>query len=454
MNKTVKWILIVVILAVIAVGIILWVRQLSAEQAADYQYVTIWKADVLSLIDDSSNLKLDFERASDRVKMARRGFERGFAANPGAEVFTESVIPDDWNSQINAETIADIFSSEDILLTVGATTDETTMNTSMEMNFFNIPMLIPFADGNLSPDDSPVNYSIRMTPTAQKYAEYFNEIFSSGYFSLINNVFFQDARIPEYDINVAVFFTDNFNGHNTAVNITQKIMDNGYNVEIYAPYTSLADLQYAINSSWQTEPERMKSVDSIVIIGEDGASMRGMAAINQAWKDYGLEPLIFLVGFLPNGIEEEVLNVRNVYAIHQSLDFDNCPADIVNRSEAMGYAAGYIVSSALIEAQKRQEDAPSGLRLLFASPDRRNEMHQDYLTSYRENLRSVLLEMDEMIPCYGMVDFDVNSDSNISLELVYYTGPDQPELVRSSILLDYMIDKVEREFNLQPTGGN
>ena len=47
-----------------------------------------------------------------------------------------------------------------------------------------------------------------------------------------------DIVIPEYDNNVAVYFTDNFNGHNTAVNVTQKIIDNGYNVEIYTLLSS------------------------------------------------------------------------------------------------------------------------------------------------------------------------------------------------------------------------
>ena len=56
--------------------------------------------------------------------------------------------------------------------------------------------------------------------------------------------------------------------------------------------------------------------------------------------------------------------------------------------------------------------------------------------------------MDEMIPCYGLVDFNINSDANIFLELVRYTGPDQMEQAGTGVMLDYVIDKVRNEFNL------
>lgn len=444
MNKALKWVIIIVcILLVVGVAVWLRVRSFSGEHA-NYEIATIWNAQSV----DPETLRIDFSNASDRVRLARRGFERGLAAGPHLEGFEEVMMAENQDQRYFAEAMADLFGTHDILLTIGATTDEITMNASMEMNYFNIPMLIPFSDGDLSSDNSSVNYSIRMTPTAQKYAEYVNDLFSSNYFTLINNVFFQDIVIPEYDINVAVYFTDNFNGHNTAVNVTQKIIDNGYNVEIYTPFKTLTDLQYIIQTSWQTEADKLNAIDSIVIIGEDGAPINGLASINRLWKDRGLEPLIFLIGFLPYGIEQDVMNARNIFAIQQALDLTNCPADIVNRSEAMGYAAGYIVSKTLNKALEIQSPEPGGFQLLFSNADRRRELHQDYLAAYRENVRSILLDMDEMIPCYGLVDFNINSDANIFLELVRYTGPDQMEQAGTGVMLDYVIDKVRNEFNL------
>ena len=127
---------------------------------------------------------------------------------------------------------------------------------------------------------------------------------------------------------------------------------------------------------------------------------------------------------------------------------EHCPPNITNRSEAMGYAAGYIVSSVLNQARQKQPDEASGLSLFFSSEDSRREKHQDYLTSYRENVRSVLLDMNESIPCYGPVNFDINSDSNIEIELVRYTSSTESQPVGSGIMLHYIIDKVRKEFNL------
>ena len=455
MSKTVKWIIgIVCVILLVGGGLFLLSRHLSEEEASAYKFATIWKSESLNFDEAAGNYDVDFGSASNRVKMARRGFEKGIKANPGIENFEEEILPEMVNQRSFSEYLADTFSSEDIVLTIGATTDEMTMDTSMEMNFFNIPMLIPFADGDLAPDDSPVNYSIRMTPTAQKYAEYFNNLFPASYFSTINNILFQDKAIPDYNLNVAVFFADNFNGHNTAVNITQRLLDNGYNVEIYTPFNSLLDLLHMLQTSWNTEADKLRAIDVLIVIGEDGASMKGLSGINQLWMDRGLEPMVFLVGFLSSDIENEVAQARNIYSVHQQLDFINCPSEIVNRSEAMGYAAGYIVSLALKRAHESEPPEPSGLQLLFSTPDRRRQLHQEHLTSYRENVRTVLLEMNEDIPCYGVVDFDLNSDSNIYLETVRYLGPDNPENVGTGIVFNYLLDKLQRDYNLETETGD
>ena len=454
MSKTVKWIIVIICVIALAVGLFLWSRRLSEEQVSKFKFATIWRSESLNFDETVGNYDVDFVDASNRVKMARRGFERGLKANPGIENFNEVIIPEMENQRAFSEYLADTFSSEEIVLTIGATTDELTMNTSMEMNFFNIPMLIPFADGDLAPDDTPVNYSIRMTPTAQKYSEYFNELFPSSYFSTLNNILFQDKAIPDYNLNLAIFFADNFNGHNTAVNITQRILDNGYNVEIYRPFTTLIELMRSLQTAWNSESDKLRSIDALVIIGEDGASMKGLSGINKLWMDRGLEPMVFLVGFLSSDIENEVAQARNIYSVHQQLDFINCPSEIVNRSEAMGYAAGYIVSLALKRAHESEPPEPSGLQLLFSTPDKRRQLHQEHLTSYRENVRTVLLEMNEDIPCYGMVDFDLNSDSNIYLETVRYLGPDNTENVGTGIVFNYMLDKLQRDYNLVTETGN
>lgn len=444
MKNSTKWIIaIVCLLIVIGVVLFIVIRNIEKEKT-QFEFATIWQVGTA----DTEKMPPDFSKATERVRMSRQGFVKGLSTHPGMENYKEVVISESSDARAFENGIADLFANSNILLTIGGTTDEITMNASMEMNYFKIPILIPFADGDFSSDDSAQSYSIRMTPTAQKYAEYFNNLFSSNLFTYINNIVFMDKSIPEYDFNVAVYFLDNFNGHNTAVNITQVIMENGYNVDIFTPYYSLSELQYIIQSMWQADPERLTDIDVVLIIGEDGSPMAGMSDINKLWKDRNLEPLFYLVGFLPYSIEEDIFNARNIFAVQQALDLSQCPAEIVNRSEAMGYAAGYIVSSVMNTVQQKQLEEPGLLQLLFSSPDHRRSLHQDYLNSYRETIRSILLEMNEHIPCFGWGDFDANSDLNVNLELVRYTGVDQQESVGSGIMTDYLIDKIRREYNL------
>lgn len=437
-----KWKILLIILAVLCLiafaFLLLRKPTVSSEKAT---ILTIWDAPATGGL----NSQLDFSGADRKVQMARQGFVRGLSGLNSKIEMKEILVDEDTDVGKYATNLADIYASQDIVMAVGAVRDESTMYASIEMNFFNIPMLIPFSDGDLTPENSSTNYSIRMSPTAQKYADFFNTLFTRGIFVYYDALNLNGHSLPDFSVNVAVYFANNFNGNNTAVNITQTIMDNGYNVETYNPYAA-GQLAAVVRNSWVSNEARMTGIDAVVIIGEDGDSMRNFSEVYGMWHDRGLDPIFILVGYAADDKFDPEFTADNVYVVHQSLDFGNCPADITSRVEALGYAAGYVVSEAFNRSILTQEPEPSGIRLWFLTDARKQERHQEYLNSFRNNLRTTLLEMDEDIPCFGHVDFDANMDNLINLELVHYTGLDSYEVRGNNVIIDRVLSNLQAQY--------
>ena len=70
--------------------------------------------------------------------------------------------------RVEIRDLEDMINSEDILLVVGASEDLTTMYSAMETDFFGIPMLVPFSDGDILLENG-TGYTLRMTPNGQSY---------------------------------------------------------------------------------------------------------------------------------------------------------------------------------------------------------------------------------------------------------------------------------------------
>ena len=438
-KKTIIIILIIVILLIIA-GIIIYKNSQKSAKLESLEIATIWGARV-----SGSGLEgdvLDFESASvsDYNKLARQGFMKGVQDSRQNLDITEVLIGDSFDVKSFINKVNEIFSNNDVLMTVGTLNDESTMYTSMQMNFFKIPMLIPYADGNLSPDSMGADFSVRMTPSSDKYGTFFDALFSSYISDFLNTYVFGGKVLPIYGTGVSVFFMNNFNGNETAVKITQKIIDNGYSVNNYVPFPE-DGLLNAVQAAWISDSEKLENSSAVVLIEEDQADVYGISEIWHTWADRGLYPKFFLVGFEPIDIDQDLIDADNVFFIQQYVDIASCPAGIVNRAEAKGYAAGQIMIKALQAAVKTQPPEPVGMSLWFKSEEKKSEIHQDYLDSFRSNIRTALINMKENIPCYGQVDFNADPDDQTSLEVVRYIGKNQYVPVDTDVFNSYVIEQ-------------
>jgi hypothetical protein len=332
-------------------------------------------------------------------------------------------------------------------MTIGANQDEETMYASMTMNYFKVPMLIPFADGDLSPDIYETDFSMRMTPTSQKYADFINELLPAGLFTYVNGYFFENRPVPVYTVNIGMFFADNFNGNETAVKIAQRLIDNGYNIEVYKSF-ALGDFYPTVQQAWNEDPAKMKSLDTIVVIGEDADPLIFFNEARHTWMDQGLKPNFLLIGYVPASVDDDLIYADNVFAIQPHLDLTSCPAEIRYRSEAIGYAAGQVMSRALLKAYETQPKEKFDLEYLFSTDIQRKEKHAEYISSFRSNVRSVLVNMVDDIPCYGRVNFKNDTDEMITLELVRYTDPNTYVPVDQSVIIDTILARIKNDFGI------
>ena len=438
MKKKLWFVIIPLLLAIIILVMYLASRSLI-EDPQKMIFASIW------------NDNYDIKNASLRVQKARAGFIKGVEETGDGLQLVEIQISEGSDVGKFTTLIAETYNNTDILMTVGGTTDEATMYASTYMNFFNIPILIPFADGDLTSANVETDYSIRMTPVSQNYVDFIDKIYSKNIFDYINTYLFENKAVPKISADVAVFFADNFNGHESTVKITQKIMDNGFNVEAYVPFEKDMLLP-RVQSAWSKSPEAMSSLKSVLIVGEDLDELPSLVDVWHLWADRGLYPIFVLIGYAPNQMEAELASASNVFVIQQALDMYNCPSEIVNRSEAMGYAAGTILTNALKKASNNMmsnnRSFLSGVSKLFMNEDQRKSAHQDYLKTYRLNVRTALLDMDKDIPCYGYVNFNSDVGNRIELELVHYSDVDQYTRVDTSVIFNRVVNDIREEYGV------
>lgn len=450
MKKKTIIIIIVVLLIALILGLVYYLTTRNPAGEAKLTIATVWDAPAVSGSDT-----LDFRNTYPRVQNGRRGFERGLRDSAGNLHIDEIQISEGNNIRDFVMRTVNMFTEKDILLMVGATNDEETMDTSMEMNYFNVPMLIPFGDGILSPDNSGTDYSMRMNPTSDLYQEYFKTAYlPRDLFTFAETYLTTTGSLPPLDVNVAVFFADSFNGHDTAVKITQAIMDNGYNVNSYVPFstnTGLSkDILGVVDAVWSESPEKLSSADAVIFIGEDGYPFPNLDLIWHSWADKGLSPYFFMIGYIPQeALSEDLINAENILTVQPSLDMSSCPAGITNRSEAMGYAAGVISGKVLSKTAAAQPDEPKGFRLWFKTEEQRRELHNEYIASFRSNIRTAIMDLDENIPCYGPVNFKNNPDEHIKLELVHYTGIDEYSVKSPDLFLVTVLDRFLTQYGDQ-----
>ncbi len=406
--------------------------------------VTIWNAPYVP----GSELRLDFSDAPHSVQVQRRGFEKGMlAAQKNNFQIDELMISEQDDFEEVIEDLANVYNNNYVLMSIGASSDINTMYTAMETSFFNVSYLIPFSDGDLLSESSK-SYTARLTVSGEKYANYIgNELLPVNSKEIINKVLFEDKQVPDYSISAAVFFQDNYNDHETAVRISQRLMDNGINIEYHTAYPS-GRMMDTIEQCMNDEIGLLPDIDVVILIGEDHDPMPQLPDILNLWKDRQYPPAIIAIGYDPDTVSSAVANADNIYFLEQSLDRTKCPADVVTNGEAMGYAAGYLMMEVLDESYRSQPAKPSGLRFKLMTPSQKQNETQKYWEKFRQDISSKLLGFTDYIPCYGYVRLNSSSGNTATLELLRFDSSKNVQKVNPSEIIERILTRKRAQFGI------
>ena len=381
---------------------------------------------------------IDFSRASQTVALQRQGFLNGLNAVKSSARIREIALSEQAGITEMSARLAWLDNYYDIVMCVGASSDQGTLYTGMTTGFFNIPMLIPFADGDL-PEGDATSFIFRMTPDSDTYNDFFgNNIYPANLTRRINAMIFENQPIPDYTISAGVFFLDNPNGNEVAVKITQTMMENGIDIDIYQPFHH-GELRNIFLELAAADQQTMLSLDTVLIIGEDQASVPGFKDIVSFWDQAQIPPAIVLLGVIPE--TEELADRENLYQVRQNLDLGQCPAEITAQAEAQGYAAGFITKHVLDQAFRGVKPERTGILTILDSPEKKHERHQDYLMEFRELIWSNLNAMDSVdIPCYG-------KGIKRPLEIVRFSGNARLTPMDNSEIFRYLVERIRVLYN-------
>ncbi len=412
-------IILLIILVLILVAVLLIRNRSTEEEQKILNIVSIWDG---SRSKDPSG-ELDFSSSSMTVRKERDGFLRGIQDCPSDIIIDETLIPEEGNMADINNMLADVYNYVDTLLTVGASTEIVTMYSAMGSEFFNIPMLIPFSDGDVSISDS-VGSTFRMTVSGDQLTDFVgNYIAPKDTVMNLSTFFFGDDPAQDIDIRTGIFFADDFNGHDTAVKVAQTLMDHGFDIEYYSSY-DIGGVLPTLEAAWRKDEARLRDLDVVFIFGKDQDPFSDLMDVVNYWDD---RTTFVLIGYVPEIDEPELYAAENIFMLEQDLDLSQCPADITTNGEALAYAAGYITKMVLSRAAAEQPPEKSGLQLWFKNVDEKHRIHQDYVDSFRNRVRTKLSELDEYIPCFGNLRLTSGSNESIKLELVRYVSQSQTE---------------------------
>lgn len=279
----------------------------------------------------------------------------------------------------------------EVVALIGATTNDGTRRTASLANFFNVPMIIPGADGDgVMPSNNM--WVFRLNAPSSSYAAYvFGNVLSKIKTSGTSD---DEAAMM---IRLAIVYEENTFGEGAAVATAHAAMDQNIDIVYYGSYTpgaadtaEIRDLAQSVGSS---------EADLVYIISSDPASAKTLVSALQTAFGSGVKPAMLGQG---NGFTSleflQAEDIADVYTIRQALDTSNCPAGIDSINKAQAYASAFIIEKAI----EGSDGILTGKKLFSRG---------DQMMARREKVRDVLKEMNIDVPCIGKVSFD-NSGQN------------------------------------------
>lgn len=285
--------------------------------------------------------------------------------------------------------VREMIEENEVAALLGATTNEATRRAASLANFFNVPMIIPAADGDtLLPSNNMWVFQLNAPSSA--YAEYvFGNVLSK-----INVSAASTEDESALIIRLAIVYEENTFGESAAVATAHTAMDQNIEIVYYGSYTP--DVGDAREIKTLAENVVSNEADLIYIVSSNPADAALITSALDTEFGAGLTPAILGQGNGFTSLEfQEAVNSDHLYVIRQALDAETCPEKIDSIQKAQVYAAAYLLEAAILET-----DTSMPRQKLFST--------EDQLTIRREKIRDALKELNIEVPCLGQVSFDNN----------------------------------------------
>jgi ABC-type branched-subunit amino acid transport system substrate-binding protein len=276
---------------------------------------------------------------------------------------------------------------------IGSTTNEATVRAASLVNFFNIPMIIPTANGdNLLPSNNL--WAFRLSAPGSDFAEY-----------LFGSVLAQESQGSENgitldpDLKIAIIYEQNTFGESAAVAAAQAAMKQLMKIVVYRSFPANTSDVIKLNEiASQMQENNVKLAYLITSNPEDATALvRSFAAIINTEN---MPVLVGQSGGFSSRVFLESAYAENVYVLRQSMVTGNCPQEVKSVYEGQMVAAVYLLEQAIEQAKANMPVA----RLSWVPVVKVNQ--SDETVTLREKIRDALKVTNMEIPCMGKVAFD------------------------------------------------
>ncbi len=294
---------------------------------------------------------------------------------------------------------------------LGGTSNSATSRAAALANFFNVPMLVPTANGdNLFPSNNL--WAFRLSAPGAAYANYlFGGILTR---QAVDAIMVPSDTALSTELRIGILYEQNTFGESAAVATAEAVMAQSIKIRVYANFKP----ENADPATLQALAEKVKEagVQLVYLISSDPALAKNLAqTFRTVFNEYSMP---ILVGQAGGFAAQDFLGSKEaegVYVLRQQIDRTDCPDEIQSSYDAQTYAAVYLLDQAVRQAN----DKLAGTRKRFSLSLQTDSTVQ----LQREAIRDALKQVDLNVPCLGMVAFD-NTGQNklLKLELVHITN--------------------------------
>lgn len=412
----------------------------AKQKKPDVVIGTFWNAPVKGNAQDEHDL--DWGQSNKKVIAQRQGFLRGLNEFPDLKI-KEVPHSEDVSIEELTRSVHEMVQEDKIFMVVGGTTNTGTMHAASNTSFFQIPMLIPYADGdNLIGEEN--YWTKRLTPSGSDFADFIgSHLMTASLRHELDNILFQDAPVYAYEVNAAIIYEDTTYGEAAALDLGEKLMTNAINLEIYRSYSSggFFDLINQLNAE---QKKTFNALDVIFFINEDADYAIDLEKVAATFSEGDSDPVIIFFGNILPEYSEEAGGVGNLFFVHRAIDFSTCPKEIKTTPEAIGYGAGILTGRVLERTMQNLPQKPDLQKALLSG----YSQEYLYLQSIRVAVRKQLEAFDENVPCIGPVHFSSEgANSKLQMESICFQENGETRVVSDTEIINLIAQTIRYDLD-------